>query len=235
MRSDSSPRAALIVGAVLILILERLVPMGRLVLYPFTLLSTWIHEMGHGVTALLCGGNFARLDIYADASGIAQTAVVAGFRQAFTAAGGLLGPPTIGAICLLLARRAARPLLLALAAALLLSLPLWVRTGVGWLSVGGLGLGLLVLAKLLSESGRLFLAQFIGLLLALDTLSRGDYLFMKSAEVAGQVHVSDVGKIAQVLGGPVWLWGGFIAGISAILVGIGLYSVLRRRTPLENG
>jgi hypothetical protein len=234
MRSDSNPRAALILGAVLILVLERLVPMGRLVLYPFTLLSTWVHEMGHGVTALLCGGEFARLDIYADASGIAQTAVVPGVRQALIAAGGLLGPPLVGAVCLVLAQRAARPLLYLLCGALLVSLPLWVRTGVGWLSVGGLGLGLLLLTRLLDVSGRLFLAQFIGLLLALDTLSRGDYLFMESAQVGGRLQLSDVAAIARVMHGPVVLWGGFIALISALLVGIGLYSVLRRRARPEH-
>jgi len=234
MRSESNPRAALIFGAVLILILERLVPLGRLLLYPFTLLSTWVHEMGHGVTALLCGGEFARLDIFADASGIAHSAVVPGIRQALVAAGGLLGPPVIGAACLLLARRAARPLLYLLVGALLVSLPLWVRTGIGWLTVGGLGLGLALLTRFLDDSGRLFLAQFIGLLLALDTLSRGDYLFMTAAQVGGKLHPSDVSAIARVMGGPVVFWGGLIAAISAVAVGIGLYSVLRGRPRLEH-
>lgn len=222
-----SPRAALLIGALLILVLGRYVPMGPLVLYPFTLLSTWIHEMGHGVAALLCGGIFERLDIYANASGIAYTAVVPGFRQAFVAAGGLLGPPVIGALFLLFSRRASRLLLTLLAGAMLLSLPIWVRTSVGWLSVGGLGLGIALLSRILSVSGRLFFAQLIGLLLAFDTLARGDYLFMKAAQVGGKLHPSDVAGIATALGGPVFFWGGLIAVISAMLVGVGLYSVLR--------
>lgn len=223
-----SPRAALIVGALLILALERLVPMGRLLLYPFTLLSTWVHEMGHGVTALFCGGHFARLDIFADASGMAHSAVAPGVRQALVAAGGLLFPPLIGALCLLLSRRAARLLLFGLCAAMLLSLPLWVRTGIGWLSVGGLGLGLALLARTLGETGRLFLAQLVGLLLASDTLARSDYLFMQNARVGGAAHPSDVAAIANVMGGPVFLWGGVVAMLSALLLGVGLYSVLRK-------
>ena len=43
-------------------------------LYPFTLLGTWVHEMGHGLGALLCGGRFDRLEIFEDASGLAFTA-----------------------------------------------------------------------------------------------------------------------------------------------------------------
>ncbi len=223
----ASPRAALLLGALLILALSRLVPMGQLVLYPFTLLSTWVHEMGHGVTALLCGGQFERLDIFVDASGIAHSAVAPGVRQAITAAGGLLAPPLVGALCLLLARRASRLVLFLLSGTMLLSLPLWVRTGVGWVSVGALGLCIALAARLLSASGRLFLTQLLGLLLAFDTLSRADYLFMQSARVGGQVRLSDVAAIASVMGGPVALWGGLIALVSGILVLIGLYSVLR--------
>lgn len=230
-QSRPNPRAALIAGAVLILALQRLIPMGRQLLYPFTLLSTWVHEMGHGVTALLCGGRFERLDIFADASGLALSAVVPGVRQALTAAGGLLGPPFVGALCLLLARRTPRLVLYVLAAALLLSLPLWVRTSVGWITVGGLGLGIGLLARILSDGGRIFFAQLLGLLLALDTLARGDYLFMRSASVGGSVRPSDVAGIAQVMGGPVVMWGGVIALLSALLLIIGLYSVLRSDRP----
>lgn len=33
-------------------------PWGNYLLYPFTLLATWFHEMGHGLTALLLGESF---------------------------------------------------------------------------------------------------------------------------------------------------------------------------------
>ena len=88
-----SAKGALLLAALLVLGLSRFVPYGRLVLYPFTLLATWVHEMGHGLTALLCGGKFAQLEIFSNASGLASTAVVPGFRQALVCAGGLLGPP----------------------------------------------------------------------------------------------------------------------------------------------
>ena len=34
---------------------------GSLVLYPFTILATWFHEMGHGLAAMLTGSSFERL------------------------------------------------------------------------------------------------------------------------------------------------------------------------------
>ncbi|MBL9003751.1 MAG: M50 family metallopeptidase [Myxococcales bacterium] len=221
-------RIALIAGAILILALQRWVPMGRLILYPFTLLSTWVHEMGHGLTALLVGGRFLKLDIFADASGMAHLAVPRGLGSALSSAGGLLGPPLFGALCLIIARRAARPLLLVLAAGLLLSLVLWVRTLVGLFTVGGLGISIAILARFLPGNGRLFFAQLLGLLFVFDTLARGDYLFTEGARVGGALHPSDVASIATSLGGPYLLWGGLIACLSGVLIVVGLYSVLGR-------
>lgn len=221
-------RVALVLGVVLILVLQRWVPMGRLILYPFTLLSTWVHEMGHGLTALLVGGSFLKLDINADASGMAYIQVVRGLRSALSSAGGLLGPPLFGAVCLVVARRAARPLLLFLAAALLFSLVMWVRTLVGLFTVGGLGIVIALLARWLPTDGRLFFAQLLGLLFVLDTVTRGDYLFSEGARVGGSLHPSDVASIANALGGTYWMWGGLIAGMSGVLILIGLYSVFGR-------
>lgn len=221
-----SPVAALLVAALLIWALQRFVPYGRLILYPFTLLSTWVHEMGHGLTALFAGGRFERLDIYANASGLAYSYVAPGVRLALVAAGGLLAPPFVGMVLLVLGRRVARPLLMALAAAMVVSLVLWVRTPVGWLTVGGLA-GLCVLvSQLASAGGRLFFTQLLGLLLGLDTVARADYLFMSSARIGGQLHASDVAGITSALGGPQALWGGLIAAISAVLLLLGLWSVL---------
>jgi hypothetical protein len=226
--APASPRAALLVAALAIWAVQRLLPMGRLVLYPFTLLATWVHEMGHGVTALLVGGRFLRLDIYADASGLATSSAPPGIRQAVVAAGGLLAPPLVGALLLLLGRRAARPLLLGLSVAMMLSPALWVRTPIGWLTVGGLALLCALCGRFLDAGGRLFFVQLLGLLLALDTVTRADYLFMGSAAVGGQMRPSDVSAIASATFGPPALWGGIIAGLSAALLLLGLWSVLRR-------
>src|SRR5262249_42107958 len=68
-------------------------PFGRTVGYPLMLLSTLAHEGGHGVAALLVGGSFRELWIYADGSGIAPVAHTGGrVASAVISAGGLVGP-----------------------------------------------------------------------------------------------------------------------------------------------
>ncbi|MCS6915232.1 MAG: M50 family metallopeptidase [Myxococcales bacterium] len=220
-------RGLLVVAAVLILLLQGLVPYGHLVLYPMTLLSTWVHEMGHGVTALLCGGRFEELVLFADASGLARSAVPRGWREAATAAGGLLAPPLCGAIILRLARHAPRALLAVLAGALLLSLLLWVRTAVGWAAMAPLLLLCLGVLRWGGTGGCLFFMQLVGLLLALDTVARIGYLFVPAGMVGGIRRPSDVAGIAQVLGGSILVWGALLAGVSLALLLGGLVGALR--------
>ncbi|MFO0573876.1 MAG: M50 family metallopeptidase [Polyangia bacterium] len=222
-----TPRGALFLAVLLILALQRLVPFGRQILYPFTLLATWVHEMGHGLTAILVGGRFLKLEIFANAGGIAYHAGTSGVRDALVSAGGLIAPPLVGAVLLVAARFAARPVLLGLAAALFLSVPLWVRTGVGWLTVGGLAALITAVGLYAREGSRLFFAQLLGLLLAFDFAARIDYFFMGNATVGGRVMVSDVGAIAQAVGGPYYLWGGLCAALSGVLLLVGLWAVLR--------
>ena len=101
----------------------------------------------------------------------------------------------------------------------------------GWLTVGGLALLCAAVARFADGSGRLFFTQLLGLLLALDTVTRADYLFMSSARVGGQVTPSDVAGVASAMGGPQLFWGGLIAALSVVLLGIGLWSVLTVSVP----
>ena len=50
-------------------------PFGALLLYPFTILTTWFHEMGHGIAAILMGERFDHLLIFPDGSGLAMSEV----------------------------------------------------------------------------------------------------------------------------------------------------------------
>ena len=75
-------------------------PFGALLLYPFTILSTWFHEMGHGLSAILMGERFDSLVIYPDGSGVAMSLVSpdrTALQDAIIAAGGPIGPAPAGA------------------------------------------------------------------------------------------------------------------------------------------
>jgi hypothetical protein len=224
-----SPRRALVLAALLVVALQMLVPLGRQILYPFTLLGTWVHEMGHGLTALLTGGSFTRLEIFGDGSGLAHSSYVPGWRSGLVPMSGLLAPPLVGCAVLALARggRRARIILSALAAALLISLAIWVRSTAGLLAMPLVAAALALVAWRRSGDSNLLVAQLVGLLLALDTVTRIDYLFTSSTERGP----SDIAKVAEAFGGHYLAWGALLAAVSLALCALGLWLAWRPSQP----
>lgn len=238
------PQIRLLLIALLVVLVHYSVPYGQYILYPFNLLFTWVHEMGHGIMALLCGGKFQFLEILKDASGQAHLLLrtdVSSLQRALVSAGGLLAPPFIGMLLLLSARSFARVVLFLFQLALAASLLIWVRSpegsgvmGVLW-STGVMGvLWALFLAISLWATPIIqsITVQFLGLVLSLYTIVRIDYLFMGKAHVGSQVSVSDISKIAENLGGPVYAWGLLLTLLSICFLGIGLY--MAWRTPQKH-
>src|SRR4051812_15952645 len=189
-------RVGLLVAGIAVLLLEHFVPFGGLILYPFTLLATWVHEMGHGLGALVAGGGFDHLEINGDASGLAWTSSTPGWHSAWVCAAGLLAPPFLGATLLASARGPKRggTILMLLSLAMSFSIVIWVRSTVGILSMAPLAAVLAALA-FWGGSARTILAQFVGVLLALDTIARIDYLFMSNAVIGGVKRASDISGV----------------------------------------
>jgi hypothetical protein len=46
---------------------------GRLILYPFSLLRTWVHELGHAIGAYLVGGRVKEITLHANLMGFAHS------------------------------------------------------------------------------------------------------------------------------------------------------------------
>ncbi len=172
-------REVLLITATVTLILY-LVPHGRYVAYPLLLISTLVHELGHGVTALLVGGSFHRLELWPDGSGAAHwSGRVGSVRQALVAAGGLVGPAIAAAIGFAVGRsvNGARLLWYGLAGGLGLALLLVVRNWFGFVFVTLLAaLAAVIAAKAKGDWARLLLV-FFSVQLALSVFSRADYLF----------------------------------------------------------
>jgi len=224
-----SPRRALVLAALLVVALQMLVPLGRQILYPFTLLGTWVHEMGHGLTAILVGGSFRLLEIFGDGSGLAHSSFQPGWRGGMVSMGGLLAPPLVGCAVLALARggRRARIILIALAAALLISVAIWVRSMAGLVAMPLVAAALGLVAWRGSGDSNLLVAQLVGLLLALDTVTRIDYLFTSSTERGP----SDIVKVAEAFGGHYLAWGALLATVSFALCALGLWRAWRPARP----
>jgi Peptidase M50B-like len=99
-------------------------PFGGVVLYPFKLLATWLHELSHALAMVITGAGVDRVLIYRDTSGLAYASGSASaFGAAVIAAAGYMGTPLWGAILLLATptARAARIALVGLAVLMVLS------------------------------------------------------------------------------------------------------------------
>lgn len=212
------------VAAAVSLILPR-IPYGRNLLYPFALLGTWVHEMGHGVFAILAGGSFNRLVIYQNLGGTAYSSGVGSFGRAFVAAGGLLGPALAGGLIIVLGSRqsTARWVLAGLSILLALSLVFFVRNVFGWVALGIIAAALGPLAFYGPELLRIFVAQLIGIQFCLASWGTLDYMFTKEFRRNGQVINSDTQEIAEVLLLPYWFWGGLIAIMSFLVMASSFY------------
>lgn len=193
---------------------------GSLLLYPFTILATWFHEMGHGVAAMLTGSSFERLLIFPDGSGVAQSMVPADasrLTNALIAASGPLGPAIAGSL-LIIASRTDKPTRAALAVvglALIISTVIWVRTLTGWLILPALGIAILALATRGTAGQQRFGIQFLGVQACISVWQQFGYLFSAGGSVGGELHRSDTSAIADALLLPYWFWG---AAISAMIV-----------------
>jgi hypothetical protein len=206
---------------------------GSLLLYPFTILATWFHEMGHGLAAILTGGSFERLLIYPDGSGVAQSLLPADstvFSDALVSAAGPLGPPIAGALLILASRsrRTTRAALAVLAAVLVLSTLIWVRSLVGWIVLPLIALALLAVVLRGSAKVQDLTIQLLGVQACISTWQDTGYLFSDGGAIAGRVQRSDTSAIADSLLLPYWFWGGAISLVILVLLALSLRFALRR-------
>jgi hypothetical protein len=75
-------------------------PQLDFVLYPLRLFVTFVHEAGHGLSALVTGGSIGRLEVYSNGSGIATTM---GGSRALILPAGYLGAALFGGVLFYLA------------------------------------------------------------------------------------------------------------------------------------
>lgn len=199
------------------------VPYGQYVAYPLLLISTLVHELGHGIAAVMVGSEFVSFKMWLDGSGVAaHTMPPSDAARAFVSAGGLCGPAVTAAGMIALAPRPAwaRWALTAFGIGLALAVILVVRNGFGVVFTGGLAAIVLVIAWRGGAQLAQYAVLFLAVQLALSVFSRADYLFMQWAETSAGRMPSDSQQMAEAMGGPYWFWGGVCAAFSlAMLLG----------------
>ncbi|MBB3032993.1 M50 family metallopeptidase [Alteriqipengyuania lutimaris] len=186
-------------------------PFGAILLYPFTILTTWFHEMGHGLAVLAMGERFVELQIYPDGSGVAVSQVSRGrtlLQEAIIAAGGPIGPALAGAALIASSRtlNASRIALAVLGATLLVTTLIWVRSFTGWLVLPATGLAILAIARRANADQQRFAIQLLGVQAIISVWAQSGYLFSRGGTLGGIAQVSDTEAIAQALLLPYWFW-----------------------------
>lgn len=231
MTSETNLRrrtARLLIFTAVVFFVLSLFSVGRFIQWPFVILSTFVHEMGHGITAMLVGGRFVSMELYPDASGLAQLWLPStGWHSALAAAGGLLAPPLLGGalICAGQSRQGAARILISLSVVMVLACLIWIRSVFGFVTLLAMGIGFFWLARRRQPGLQLFLVQFIGVHMLVDTVTRTfGYLFTSNAVVNGSLQHSDTSAIANALGGYHFIWGLVIA---MMVVGIFYFSLRR--------
>jgi len=194
------------------------IPSGKIILYPLTLLSTWYHEMAHGLMVVLLGGNFKKLEIFANGSGVARyeyrgSLFLGKIGQVLVYAAGPMGPPIVGSGFILASRnlQTSQNILVILGLFMLVSVLIWVRTGIGILVISLLGLIILGIGLEASPQVKVFVIQFLGVQACISTFRDFNYVFRYCN------GKSDTAQIAKILILPHWFWGILIT-ISSIFI-----------------
>ncbi|MEO8705799.1 MAG: M50 family metallopeptidase [Kofleriaceae bacterium] len=143
-------------------------PFGGVLLYPFKLLATWLHEMSHGLVMLMTGNGLERVTIYRDTSGLAHAKDLAGpTALAFIATSGYMGTALWGAVLLVATPtpRAARIAMLVFAGLLGLTTVLVIDAPngdhFGQIAMGAMAGTVAALAIVLPARWRVAVAHFI--------------------------------------------------------------------------
>jgi hypothetical protein len=191
----------ILVGAASILFSR--VPAFGIVFYPFQLFGVFVHEVCHGVTAILTGGEFRRFSVYRNRSGLAW---YCGGVRWVVASAGYVGTAIIGGLLIILAASGvvATSALMGLGIGLLVVCLIFARNLFGFAM--GLGIAALLIAAgyYLSDQW----AELLLLLLAVQTALNALHSLFNLVRISQNPAdtISDAQTMKQLTGIPAPFW-----------------------------
>ncbi len=208
-------------------------PIGRLLIYPFVILSTWFHEMGHSLCALLLGGEVIKIQIFYDGSGIAyhtDTHIFGNLGNALVALSGPLFPPFVGYFFISTStkKNLSRLLLFLLSLIIFISVVFWVRNFFGAIFLLFISIFIVYITFTKQEDFSVIVSRIIGIQAFISVYLSIGYLFSTSGNVNQSSFASDTEIVSLNLFLPNWFWGTLIIAISLILLFLALKSVLKK-------
>ncbi|MBN2694289.1 M50 family metallopeptidase [bacterium] len=217
-----------IIFALLAVIILHNIPMTHFLMYPFNLLATWIHEMGHGTMAELMGGDFKKLVINSDTSGYASYMYnpreMGTIGKVMIASAGYLGTSLFGALMLYFRKRErfTTAFSMILGIIMVLSLIFYIRSWTGWFFGVPFSLALIFIG-LKKNSYTLFFYNFLAGQIALNAILDIKVLYsVNSMSMNGMSMKSDAAVVSDLLIFPSWFWASLWLLISVVLFGFTL-------------
>lgn len=201
------------------------IPVIKWALYPFEIFCTWIHELCHGLAALMLGGTIVKLEIFPDTSGLATYSNLRNWDYRwFVSSAGYQGTAVTGFFLLIFRRtkRGPRTGTMAIAGAMLLSACLWVRNVFGFCFVFGIGILLAVLAYFLPSSHIRSLYVCLAATTALNAITSIHDLFAYTMYINGEAAQTDAHTMAELVGGSSITWAVFWFCLAILLTLLGI-------------
>ncbi len=170
-------------------------------LFPFKIFVVLLHELSHGLAAVLTGGSIVSIELNADQGGVCATRGGWGFA---VLSAGYLGSMLWGGIILLTAARTKwdKVLSIFIGLVVLFVTIFYIRSGFGFLFGLLFGASLLVIGKFLSESVNDILLKYIGLTSMLYAV-----FDIKDDLITRTVSDSDASVMAREYFGTPMMWG----------------------------
>jgi hypothetical protein len=192
------------------------VPVLHWAVYPFQLFNTFVHELSHGLAAIVTGGSFRNFEVYSDGSGVAQSA--GGVRWIISSAG-YLGSALVGGALILITASGVSPrrVLLGLGIGLAIACVLFVR------NFFGIASGLVIAGAIVAAGLRLearwasWLLLFLAVQTALNALdSLWGLVRLSTFHQSGQP--TDAGNMAAATGVPAFVWAIVWSGLAILIL-----------------
>ena len=185
-----------------------------MVLYPFKVLGTWMHEVSHGLVMLMVGVGFDRMDVYPDGSGLAFAEGSAGpFGKGLIAAAGYMGTPLWGVALLWLGQevRSARRALAVVGLLLAITAVAFISNQFGQVAIGSMSLVVVGAGMFLPGRWTMMLCNFTAAQACIGALVDIRVLYRPFLVVAGEERGSDAHQMASATFGhtqpwAIWFW-----------------------------
>jgi Peptidase M50B-like len=212
--------------AVAVSLVVSLTPWAAILLYPFKLFTTWVHECSHAFAAVLVGGSVMSITIQPNTSGLTQSLVPDNrIASGIVASAGYLGAAAVG--CLLLAatrvERWAHRILLGVGIFMLLTVLFWMRNIFGAIVVLAWGVALIALARNgMAQAVRFFLS-FLAVQVTLNSVYDIRVLFL-----IDRGHQSDAATMARLFLLPAWVWATTWMVMSVMMLAATLWTTRNR-------